>query len=57
MREQGAAEIQFAIHRLVQAILEMLRDDLAEDYLFSEILGTNGDAVLRGTAREEQKRG
>ena len=41
----------------MQAILDMLRDDLTEDHLFGEILGANRDAVLRGTAREEQNRG
>jgi hypothetical protein len=57
MGEQRAAEIQFAIHWLMQAVLDVLGEDLAEDYLFSEILGADGDAVLRGTTREQQNRG
>ncbi len=47
MREQRAAQIQLALHRLMQARFNVLRDDLAQDQLLGEILGADHDVVAR----------
>jgi hypothetical protein len=53
MSQQGSTEIQFTIHGLMQPILQVLRDNLAQDYLLCEILRTYRDMVLRRAAREK----
>ncbi len=54
MREERAAEVEFAADVSVQAVFEMLGDDLPEDELLAEVLGADTHArfVTAGSERE-----
>ena len=60
MGEERTTQIQLALHRLMQARFDVLRDDLAEDQLLGEILGPDHDVVARAAAdvydSDEQER-
>ncbi len=56
VRQQRSAEIELALHRLMQARLDMLRDDLAQDQLLGEILGADHDVGARAAAGEQRSR-
>ena len=56
MRQQRSAQIQLALHRLMQPRFDVLRDDLAEDQLLGEVLGADHDVVARAAAGEQEDR-
>jgi hypothetical protein len=60
MRQHRAAQVELAIHGAAKPMFQMLRDDLAEDDLFSEILRSDAQrpfaarAALRAASRRER---
>jgi hypothetical protein len=51
--QQRSAEIQFAIHSNFQPPFQMLRNDFAENQLFSKVLGAGGKPSF--PARRQQQ--
>src|SRR6185436_15297688 len=54
VRKQRSAQVEAAIYFLMQPILKMLRDDLAQYNLFGEVLRTYADRGALGGARRER---
>ncbi len=46
LREERTAKVQFTAYARVQPVFYVLRDDLAQDQLFSEILRPYGNPVF-----------
>ncbi len=51
VRQQRSSQIQLALHRLMRARFDVLRDDLAQDQLLGEILGADHDVMCARRSR------
>jgi hypothetical protein len=54
MRQQRSPEIELALHRLMRARLDVLRDDLAQYQLLGEIFRADDDVVASAAAGEQR---
>jgi len=50
LADEGAGKIEAAFDRKMSFVLNLLRDDFAQDKLFGEVLGADDDQVLAGWA-------
>jgi hypothetical protein len=55
MCDVSAAKIKAAFDGKMSSVFDLLRDQLAEDDLFGEILAADYDAVAMGAGRKKEK--